>query len=360
MFNYNEHTILMNKPDVMLENKETKLLRRAIDAFQNATGLEFEVEYDEHAINDGRRVDAIIRLHTQGVDKQFLVETKGTLNTNNLGTAVLQLQRFPKRGLLVTNYVNPKIAQRLKEMDIPFIDVAGNAYIKELPIYVYITGNKPAEFEIRKTKTRAFQPTGLKILYAFLCNPTLVNAPYRDIAHAADVALGTVGWVINDLKKLGHLVEMGKKKRRLKGLKKLFERWVETYPDQLRPKLLIGRFTTDEKVWWKNTKLQKFNAYMGGEIAAEYLTHYLIPEIKTMYVRGKPQDLQLTFKMHKDPNGEIELLETFWNAECDWIDKKIVHPVLIYADLLATSDPRNIETAQMIYEKEIAEHLRED
>jgi len=209
-------------------------------------------------------------------------------------------------------------------------------------------------------KRRAFQPTGLKVIYVFLCNPELVNAPYREIAAAADVALGTVGWVITDLKDLGHLVEMGKKKRRLTGLKKLFDRWVEAYPEQLRPKLLIGKFTTNEADWWKIKKLQNFDAYMGGEIAADYLTQYLVPEIKTVYMRGKPQDLQLTFKMRKDPDGEVELLKTFWNVECDWPDNKIVNPILIYADLLATGDPRNIETAEMIYEKEIAQHLRED
>jgi hypothetical protein len=187
-----------------------------------------------------------------------------------------------------------------------------------------------------------------------------VNAPYRDIADAADVALGTVGWVITDLKEMGRLVEMGKKRRRLKGLKKLFDRWVEAYPEQLRPKLLIGKYTTTEPVWWKNIKLQELGAYMGGEIAAEYLTHYLKPEIKTVYVRKRSQDLQLAFRMRKDPDGEIELLKAFWNVGYDWIDKKIVHPILIYADLLATGDPRNIETAEMIYEKDIAEHLRED
>jgi hypothetical protein len=30
---------------------------------------------------------------------------------------------------------------------------------------------------------------------------------------------------------------------------------------------------------------------------------------------------------------------------------QIVHPILIYADLVATGDSRNLETARMIYDK---------
>ncbi len=35
-------------------------------------------------------------------------------------------------------------------------------------------------------------------------------------------------------------------------------------------------------------------------------------------------------------------------------------PLLIYADLLATGDTRNIETARMIYEQELTGLIRED
>ncbi|MCU7861984.1 MAG: hypothetical protein KZQ86_19650, partial [Candidatus Thiodiazotropha sp. (ex Lucinoma kastoroae)] len=149
--------------------------------------------------------------------------------------AVHQLKRFPQKGLVVTDYVNPKMAERLKAMDMPFLDAAGNAYINEPPVYVYIKGNKPLEKPHRKLPTRAFQPTGLKVLFALLCRPGLENAPYRDIAKAADVALGTVGWVITDLRELGYLVDLGKRGRRLTNKEKLIERWVTTYPEQLRP-----------------------------------------------------------------------------------------------------------------------------
>ncbi len=347
----------MYQPNRHNPAREQKLLEKVCVLLHTATGLRVDAELLDNAPEGA---DAFGYLINDRTKTPLFIEMKTHLTKAAVGAIAQQFKQYPEKGLLVADYINPVMAERLKELDIWFLDAAGNAYINEPPVLVYVKGNRPEKLMGKTPKRRAFQPTGLKVIYVFLCNPELVNAPYREIAAAADVALGTVGWVITDLKDLGHLVEMDKKKRRLIGLKKLFDRWVEAYPEQLKPKLLIGKFTTNEADWWKNKKLQNFDAYMGGEIAADYLTQYLIPEIKTVYVRGKPQDLQLKFRMRKDTDGEIELLKTFWNVECDWPDNKIVNPILIYADLLATGDPRNIETAEMIYEKEIAQHLRED
>jgi len=343
--------------------REQKLLEEAITKFKGVTGVVLEVQQWEQTEHLELNRRAIARGHIRhgNVEIPLRIELKIRPTKVMLGVLLQQFKQYPERGLLVADYINPVMADRLKELDIWFLDTVGNAYINESPIFVYIRGNRPETPIGTITKRRAFQATGLKIVYAFLCKPELVNAPYRDIASAADVALGTVGWVITDLKELGYIVKMGKNQRRLKKLKKLFERWVEAYPDHLRPKLLIGKFTSNEPEWWnKTTKLMNLNAYLGGEIAAEYLTNYLKPETKTIYARERPQDIQLHFKMRKDPRGDIELLDTFWNIEYDWPDKKTVHPMLIYADLLATGDPRNIETAEMIYEMEIAGYLQDN
>ena len=339
--------------------RETELLEQALNVFYETTGHQFKIEaieQDDH----GCRADALIRLLVPGAHHQFVVEIKNPLTNATLAVAIEQLKQFPQQGIVVTEYVNPNMAERMKDMGVQYIDLAGNAYIDAPPLLIYIKGNKPKGPLEKQTATRAFQPTGLKVLFALFCNPALVNAPYRDIAKAANVALGTVGWVFTDLRELGYLAEKGKRHRRLRNKKELFNRWVTAYPEQLRPKLIIGRYTTDETVWWKDAKLQKLNGYMGGEAAAEYLTHYLKPEFITVYVREQPAELQLTFKLKKDPQGNVELLKTFWDVACDWTDNKIVNPILVYADLVATGDPRNMETAQIIYEKEIDRYLRED
>jgi len=342
-------------------DRDVTLIERVIGVFHKATGLQIDiVDYPRD------KVDAIGYLRAGDTELKLAIEAKA--QPTNAFTGYLY-QKFTRnlpadRGLLVANYINPAMAERLKEQGIWFIDAAGNAYINHAPIYIYVKGNKPLQQIGKGNKPRAFQPMGLKVVFALLCHPELVNAPYREIAQVADVALGTVGWIITDLKDMGYIVELGKRKRRLKEIKKLFDRWVEAYPEQLRPKLVLGKYTTPEQRWWNNTEFEKLPAYLGGELAGEYLTDYLTPEIKTVYVREKPQDLQLLCRMRKDPDGDIELLEAFWNVKCDYknekdIARKIAHPILVYADLLATGDPRNIETAEIIYEKNIAKYLRE-
>jgi hypothetical protein len=37
----------------------------------------------------------------------------------------------------------------------------------------------------------------------------------------------------------------------------------------------------------------------------------------------------------------------------------MVHPLLVYADLMATGNQRNIETARMIYDQHIIQLVRE-
>lgn len=343
-----------------MAHKEEGLLQKVLEVFYNTTGLRIVVETIEPANNATYQADALVHLIMPGANRQFAVEIKPRLTQAAVGMAVHQLERLPQQGLIVTDYVNPKMAERMKEMDMPFLDVAGNAYINEPPVYVYIKGNKPIEKPHRRPLTRTFQPTGLKVLFALLCRPGLENAPYRDIAKAAGVALGTVGWVITDLRELGYLVDMGKRGRRLTNKEKLIERWVTTYPEQLRPKLVLGRYKAVDHDWWKHAPIPSAQAYWGGEVAAAKLTKYLKPEHVTLYAKGKLGELLLTNKLKKDPNGDVEILEAFWQTEYDWTYPELAPPLLIYADLLATGDARNIETARMIYEQQLIGLIRED
>lgn len=352
----------MNTPPGKNTHKEIELLHNTLEVFRNATGLKIAIEGEECSNDDaGHRADAEVRLTAPGVEQRFAVAIKAHLTTANLGIAVHQLERLQQKGLIVTDYVNPKMAERLKALNTAFLDAAGNAYLNEPPVLIYIKGNKPVEITHRKLPTRAFQPMGLKVLFALLCHPDLVNAPYRDIAKAADVALGTVGWVITDLKALGYIVDRGKRGRRLTKKEHLVERWVTAYPEQLRPKLMMGRYTATDHHWWKQAPLHNYpGACWGGEVAAARLTHYLKPELITVYMHGKPGPLLLANKLKKDPEGDVEILEVFWQAEQEKPHGELAPPLLIYADLLATGDARNTETAKIIYEQELAGLIRED
>lgn len=341
-----------------LENKKTVILHKAIETLRKNTGLTVEIEPNPHYT--GYEADAVIRIVWQDMECLFDAEIKNVINGATLGVAVQKLELFQRKGMLVARYITPQIADELNKMNIPFIDTAGNMYIGEPPLLIFIKGNKLAGANLKVIRTRAFRPAGLKVVFTLLCNPGLENAPFREIAEKARVALGTVSYVMNDLKKLNHLIEIPPGKRRLTRKKDILNRWITAYPEQLRPKQIIGLYRAENRNWWKQAEMGGLNIFWGGEVAAAQLTEYLEPQRITIYTNKPAGEFLLKNRIRKDLQGDIEILWMFWNFEIDWPHKNMVPPLLIYADLLATGEARNIETARILYEKELHRFIRED
>jgi hypothetical protein len=152
---------------------------------------------------------------------------------------------------------------------------------------------------------------------------------------------------------------MGAKGRRLTKKADLIKRWTDRYPQQLRPKLLIARYASKDSDWWKGAHLERSGAYWGGEVAAAKLTQYLRPEQKTIYATSTLPEIQAKFALKKDPNGDVEILKKFWGFKEESAKNGIVPPLLVYADLMASGDDRNIETAEIIYDTKISRLLGE-
>jgi hypothetical protein len=67
-----------------------------------------------------------------------------------------------------------------------------------------------------------------------------------------------------------------------------------------------------------------------------------------------PAQLLMGFRMQYDPHGNAEILKKFWNEEINRKIRPDIAPlIVVYADLLATGDARNLETARLLYDNEI-------
>ncbi len=340
----------------MIPEKEKEILQIALDAFKKTAQVEIEIG----KARQDQQADYLLNMVLAGKKLRYLAEVKATIAKPGLTLLLMRKEKYAQHLLLVTRYVNPYMAEELKTEGLEFIDTAGNAYINQPPVYIYVRGNKPPDEIMQPPKKPAFKPTGLKVIYAFLCNPGLENKPYRDIATQADVALGTVGWLMRDLKDRGYLLDMGKKGNKIMQREALLQRWVEAYPERLKPKLELGRFQ-GEHGWWDQTKLRQDVALWGGEVAAARLTQYLKPQIATVYTTERDLNkFLLENKLKKDPKGNVEVLRRFWGPGNNFQREDMVHPILVYADLVATDNERNKETARMIYDQHIAGLVRED
>ena len=335
--------------DKHLDN-EPDLLRAALEVAEARFGLRGRVLATGHAAGRGES-DARIRLARGKEAVEFDVETKTGLRPATLGPLVQHLKRVRTPTLLVADYVTPPMADTLREQEIQFLDTAGNAFLNREPWYIWVKGERPTRrFPAEAPRGRAFAPTGLMVMLAVLCKPDLVGRPYRELAAAAGVAHGTVGWVMPELAHFGFVAEVAGKRRLLRPAE-LLKRWTEGYLRTLRPRLLLGRFQADTIGWWHRLRPRTYGLTMGGETAAARLTKILKPATVTMYGAKADPKFIVDHRLRTDPRGNVEVLRRFWAFDAD---AELAPLPVIYADLLQTGDARCFEAAQAIHEKFLA------
>lgn len=363
MFIIDEHRLgvnrAMNKIDINVENQIFEL---AVEAFRKNVAMPAKIEAinQEPVCVEGFRPDRQIKMTVQGKTLDYYAEIKPNFANANRLLFHMCRDKVDHPLLLIAKYVNPHLADQLKQDGIEFIDTAGNAFINNPPLYIFVKGNRPPDILGQAPVERAFNPAGLRMIFAFLCNPGFEKKTYREIVAAADVALGTVDRIMKELTKMGFLLDMGKRGYKLIQKENLLHRWAIAYPERLRPKLMLGRYKGDFG-WWQQKTLDPLKAQWGGEVAAARLTQFLKPELITIYT--VPQELNqllLENRLKKDKAGDIEIMARFWKPVEMLEYGDLVHPILVYADLLATGNQRNIETAKMIYEQHIIRLVRED
>jgi len=324
---------------------EHNLLETAL-AGARRLGIDIKIAQLEPKLN-GRLMDALVRIGRGRQARTYVAEVKKGLRPATLGATLHQLEGTGKPPLLIADYVTPPLAEILKARGVAFLDTAGNAFVDQPPLYVWVKGEKPQEQPAGKEGTgRAFQASGLKVLFALLCHPKWIEKPYREIATLADVAHGTVGWVMAELPKLGFVADVANRRRLLQP-ELLLKQWAEAYARTLRPKLTIDHYRTDRQKWWTKLNPHKYQVQLGGELAAQRVTKYLRPETVTLYGAKAEPRLLLDYKLRPDPKGPVEILKKFWNFKTH--DKNVVPLPLIYADLLIIGDARCLEAADLIY-----------
>lgn len=305
-----------------------------------------------------RQPDAMFQLNGQ----RYQVEVKRSVTPSSLGAVAHQVQDAQVPVLLVADYITPPVADTLRAQGLAFVDAAGNAYVQQPGLLVWVKGQKPQHTASAKAPTgRAFQASGLSVLFTLLCNPAWLNLPYRDIAQRAGVAHGTVGWVMAELQALGHVGEVHGR-RAWVHRERLLKLWAEFYPRVLRPKLLLGRYQAETLSWWSELDPAAYGAVLGGEAAGGRLTGYLRPGTVTFYADKINPRLLLDLRLRQDDAGNVQIYKRFWHfdvppqlaaAETD-APPQLAPALLVYADLMASGEGRSMETARLVYDEQLA------
>ncbi len=306
--------------------------------------------------------DALVEIADGIRQVTFVVAVKPRPRTAQAGALVALLRRFQEPALLLAEYVNPELAENLRCNDICFLDLEGNAYLRGDGLMIWVTGRKDTQrIRTERETRRAFQPTGLRVIFALLCHPELVEDDYRTLAEVTGVALGTVQWVMRDLIQEGYVLRTGHTTRRLIQLDRLLDEWALGYARNLHAKLKLGHFETRNLDAWREADIAAHDAVWGGEAAAALMTGYLKPETLTLWVEQPAPRLLAALGLRQDDGGRFQLRKAFWTRKLTHriakapgiaertVDLKLTaQPVLVYAELLAIGDARTLETAARI------------
>lgn len=346
----------------MASMAELGLIQDAIDAVVRTTAVPLRVIDSPHETFLPNN-DIFITLAVNDVPRQYCVEVKIRIKARAELEAITRRKSDSVANiLLVTAHMTPALAEECVRLGLQFIDLAGNIYLHAPDQYVFIIG-RAANAEIRHLKSITGKQTAasasvsaLRMIFVLLCEPHLINRPYREIAAAAGIALGTVGPVLKDLSERRLISGADSSHgRRLLDLLGLREEWISNYPLRLRPKLNVQRFNAMDVSWWGDVFIPPGKAWWGGEVAAAKLTGYLRPVTQTLYVKPVERE-ELLFSLVKhhrlraDHAGSIEILDAFWlfDEKKDTFEPPIAPRLLVLADLLSSREPRNLEVAALL------------
>lgn len=257
---------------------------------------------------------------------------------------------------LVTTHLSANMIRACRELGVDALDLAGNASLIEGGSVVIVSG-RPRVAESRTRRARTWTKSTLRVTLALLVTPALLERGYRDIAQNAGVSHGTVQNAVRALvdhrdvfeRPDGRGLQFADKDR-------LIDEWVTLYPRQLRESLVIGRYRAESNDWWRDVPDLPGQCQFGGEPAAAILTEYLKPATVTAYCADAvPREWIMKARLRPDPAGNVEFLRApIALAPVDGLPPNVVAPLIVYADLVASGDPRNLETARMLRERYLA------
>ena len=305
-----------------------------------------------------------VSLLWQGQDQRYPIFVQAWAPQKDINALISQIKSLPDRVILFANFINPVMAEKLRRRSIEFVDCAGNLSLKNKQFNFSVKGKKLSQLRSRRVRGRAFNAAGLKLIFAIFNEPKFLHASYREISNKINIALGSVGPVIDDLYASGYILDDGVDEggRRLVNKKRLFERWVDGYLEKLRPQQIQACYSSANDDWWKEAEPSKFQGVWGGEVIIAKSTPFMVPETISLYFSSdsKYKEFANHYGLREDDGGDICVYKNFWSPSYAG-DENIdgLSPMIVYADIVDSINPGSWDVAKTFYGDAIA-HLLKD
>ena len=236
--------------------------------------------------------------------------------------------------LVVRPFVSPRTAEALRRTGVQYLDYAGNAWVEFGDVLIDVQGRpRPAEVSQSAPVTgNLFSRGRMQVIFALLAWPELWDKPQRDLAHTAGVSLGQAHNTLGLLAEAGYHAEGPRR-----GQTTLLDVWAAAFPTGLARHLTLGSYRGEVDTF-KPTQDEE-GVWLSGEQA---VVEMLRPASMTLYVVELDPRLAIVNRWRSDGEPNVVVRRKFWNAPDD-ASSSGVHEApwpLVYADLLASRDPR--------------------
>ncbi len=322
---------------------------------------------DEHDVE--AELDAVVeQAHAHGLDLQLtrdraVLTVDGTrlerpwtwLPSRRQAAQRTMLDRMPADAFFLGDRVPTRFADLARARGSWYADAHGNLYVRAPGVLVDVRGSRHAQGAASGPgAARPGRATNLmsarraQVVFCLLTWPELVTAPVRHVADVAGVSSSLAHLAMESLREARYLIPG---RRSLDREDTLIDQWAAAFGPGLARSLELGRFegdpVTDE--WAGAGRVVR----LSGEQAA--------PELRgggglTIYVPEMDMQAALRSRWRRaEGNGNIIVRRKFWadperwDAQLPQVDN--APPLLVYADLLASGDPR---------QREVAERMRGD
>ena len=151
--------------------QQERILDTAVVALGRTTGINARVL--PVTVGQQRRIDAIIEVDADRHKHRFGATLKTVDRFATPAMLKAQGKALNDPPLLVAPYLTREVAEHCRQLRLPFIDTAGNAYVEAAGLLVYVVG-QARPVELRQGNFRALNPAGLKLTFALLCRPKLL------------------------------------------------------------------------------------------------------------------------------------------------------------------------------------------
>ncbi|MBW2736813.1 MAG: hypothetical protein JRH20_30885, partial [Deltaproteobacteria bacterium] len=293
----------------------------------------------------GSNVDATITLRTKlGLHHLLVLEYRSHLTHQTADPIVAQALREPNQDLLLlAPSIGAPLGAKLAQSGINYLDRNGNCHIALSTLHIHIEGRRA---RARPSTSKGLRSAGYQVLFCFLAQPELINAPLRSVAAAAGVSRQPASDTKRRLLDEEYLV---KTKNTLRWVPRRQQDalglWLHGYETMVRPSLLRETYRTadaspidlERRIISTFPEMGISEFRWGGCAAGFRLAEYYRGERTVVHVHTTPSELQSRLSILSDPRGNLVLMTAF--GEINWQptqttegdqcnEEQTVHPLL--------------------------------